>query len=700
MLYAILKSKSKVYKKSIFLSFFIALSIFLPSVAQKNPSIKIVAWVKKDRILLRFAPNTQLAWEECNHTGFKIERVTLNTKPKSNFIISKILLTPTPIKPAPLQNWKTIINTEEYAPIAAQAIFGNSFEVGNNGGLAQWITKARESENKFGFALFAADQSLEVAKYMGLYFADTSIEDNQKYIYKIYSLHTLSGLNIDTGYVLVNSAKKDQLLPPISLAAQSDVKRITLSWNAQLYENNISSWYLERSDDGGNTFKLLTPKPIVYIKNNSIKTPYLIWSDSVSKTGFNYFYRIKGKNIFGELTPPSTVVSAFAKAVIEANPNIISITPLQDSKAIITWKFEPKFAHFISKYSIWIAPTYEGPYQQIEVTDSLTRSKTVESLFLSNYYKVIATNIYNEPISSFPILYQPEDYTPPAIPKSIKWTCDTNGKVTLTWQKNKEIDLLGYRIFRSNGKNLEFTNITSVIKTDTFFIDSLYAKALTKKFYYKIIALDIRLNKSNYSELIEVKKPDKIPPTAPVFTSFSANDTSIFLNWSSSKSLDVVYHKLMRSTDSLLGFKTIFQTKDTTKFNKFNDLLSDKTIQYFYKILAVDEDSNVSVSYKTAKLKLTDKGIREALKNISFTVDRDSQTITLKWGNLSSKITDIVIYRYEKSTSPRLYKRVSAKQNYFVDEKLKLNTTFYYRLQALHSDGGKSILSDEIIVNY
>ncbi len=38
---------------------------------------------------------------------------------------------------------------------------------------------------------------------------------------------------------------------------------------------------------------------------------------------------------------------------------------------------------------------------------------------------------------------------PPAVPSGLKAVVDSNGVVTLTWNKNSERDLMGYKIYRA-----------------------------------------------------------------------------------------------------------------------------------------------------------------------------------------------------------------------------------------------------------
>ena len=65
--------------------------------------------------------------------------------------------------------------------------------------------------------------------------------------------------------------------------------------------------------------------------------------------------------------------------------------------------------------------------------------------------------------------------------------------------------------------------------------------------YYYVVSLDKRKNQSQPSEIIEIEKPDKVRPEAPVFAEYKLEDTGdITLKWHKSHSDDAVLHQLFR----------------------------------------------------------------------------------------------------------------------------------------------------------
>src|ERR1041384_4345337 len=114
-------------KEAFIISYCLILNGF--AFAQQTPGVKVLAKVKKGAIFLRWAPTNSEAWSIANQRGYQIERFLITRK---NEVIRKperTLLTPSPLKPKPLAQWKNDVEKNDYSAIAAQAIYGSSFQV-------------------------------------------------------------------------------------------------------------------------------------------------------------------------------------------------------------------------------------------------------------------------------------------------------------------------------------------------------------------------------------------------------------------------------------------------------------------------------------------------------------------------------------------------------------------------------------------
>ncbi|GLR20037.1 hypothetical protein GCM10007940_46530 [Portibacter lacus] len=83
----------------------------------------------------------------------------------------------------------------------------------------------------------------------------------------------------------------------------------------------------------------------------------------------------------------------------------------------------------------------------------------------------------------------------------------------------------------SNSKNAEFGGRSIDYLPFSHFVDSISLKTLIKNIYYCVIAIDYSYNQSEASEILEVKRPDIIPPEASIFTDYNVSEEGISFKW-------------------------------------------------------------------------------------------------------------------------------------------------------------------------
>jgi hypothetical protein len=74
-------------------------------------------------------------------------------------------------------------------------------------------------------------------------------------------------------------------------------------------------------------------------------------------------------------------------------------------------------------------------------------------------------------------------------------------KVMFSWSSNKELDLIGYNIYRSETDSSDFVKINQAVITDTSIMDE--NMILGKYYYYILKAVDSDLNESNSSSIVK-----------------------------------------------------------------------------------------------------------------------------------------------------------------------------------------------------
>ncbi len=668
------------------------------------PAIKAIARTKKDSVILRWGPTAPLAWQLSNKVGYVIKRYTVMKDGvlEASAKTTSVRLTLLPIKPWPIEKWETVAKKDKYAAIAAQALYGKSFALSNpTGNTMQFVNENGDQENRWSFALFAADQSEAAATGMGLRFVDRTIKQNEKYLYRILVAQQHKNYPIDSGAIFVDPAEIFELPPPHDVKAEFGDLSVALNWNTLYYQSIYSSYIVERSDDEGKTFKsadnlsFTTTKPI---NGKDIQRAYYL--DSLRQNYKVYFYRVKGITPFGETGPPSEVVKGTGLGSANGIVPEVFLTHASDEGTVfIQWKYPNENLDKITGFTVGRASSAKGPF--INITTKILDAST--DYFIDkkpghiNYYVVRAIAKDGKTATSFPHLVQPEDNTPPAAPTSLQGRIDPSGKVTIQWANNTEPDLAGYRVFRANSSTEEFVQVTNQAIAINSFTDSINLQTLTKKIFYRVVATDNRFNLSDYSSMLGLARPDIVPPSASLFSRIESVGNKIELEWQHSVSDDVASYQLFRSGRGDTARTLIKELKNDITY--FSDSQVVPGNQYRYQLI-VKDSAGLKSTPSSISVNCIDNGLRSAVTNILSKVDREGRKIILQWTYPTDGLRGFQIYRAMGETPERLYKFLEPNQSQLIDKELRVNTTYAYTVQAIFKNGAASEISKPVMVTY
>ncbi|WP_433763341.1 fibronectin type III domain-containing protein [Flavobacterium ginsenosidimutans] len=653
---------------------------------EKKNEIQVIARVQKDRILLRWAVNTPIAWKKLNTYGYLIERFTVTRDNKTLTKPERVVLAEA-FKPEPVETWEKLIDANDNAAIMAQAIFGESFSVAGGDNLESIVNLSEEAEQRFTFALYTADKDFEIAKKAGLGFEDKNVKQNEKYAYRISSNVPEKELGIVYGGVFVSLKEYEPLPKPMDLTAHFTDNNTMLSWNFKILAHVYGSYYVERSTDKVN-YKRITEKPYTSLSQENSNNNRIFYVDSISNNT-SYSYRIQGISPFGELGPYSDVVSGKGKSLLKYVPHLTVKEFKDDSTVTLTWEFpeegNPEISSFELNRSDYDDDKYVKVLKNIPPKD---RSVTYNKLAGTNYFTITAIGKNGSSRTSFPMLVQPVDSIPPAKPIGLKATIDSLGVVKLSWTPNKEKDLLGYRIYKGNVAGEEFSQLTVSPHEKNTYEDKVVIKSLNDKVYYKIIAVDYRYNMSPFSETLIVKKPDVIPPTSPIFTKYEIIDGVVNLEWINSQSPDAKSHQLYRKENDQQQWELIWNGTD--KIETYQDKKTKEGNTYRYAIFAKDESGLVSNASPEVALLVPNYTVKQAVKGFFAQANINTKSIDLSWNYDENGVESFEIYKATNAEPLQLIQIVKSETRKLSDPTLTINTTYKYGIRALFKDGRTS----------
>ncbi|MBN8838108.1 MAG: fibronectin type III domain-containing protein [Sphingobacteriia bacterium] len=674
------------YKLKIYFTVFLAVICYAAQSQSPTQKIefKIQSFRDNNRVILRWAFNNAAQWRYVNTLGVNIERADDNSGKFKK--INKAVIRP--------------INTkEEFLKLDTN---GYTYR----GMLSIFNVPGKESKGDMDYQQYAmyyilTSYEIESAVLTGSAFIDSSVEAGKKYTYRITVANTKVPQINNSFFV---SDKNTDLPKSPAITPVFSNRSVSLAWDTKDVKDDYFASVLERSTDSIHFEKI--GQPIIKVSSPEEKPEdetKINVVDSIPNK-IKFYYRIRGLNTFGELGKPGDVISGKAYPDLNVSPFITGVDSTAPGKLTIQWELADSLFDATAKYEIYQSKRFDTNYVKIgEVVGAAANKKefSFTSKSLSTYFKVKAIgNRYNQTTESEPFLYQLIDSIPPAIPVGLKGSVDSTGVVTLKWEKNTEMDFLGYRVLRAQKKEDEFVILNATPQNITSFKDTLPMNQLNTVMYYKIAAVDARYNESAPTAYIEVKRPDLIPPAPPRMDSVKIRDNKIYIQWVKSFSKDVsgyiIYKKA--STDTTKTWRQLISVK--SQDTSYTDADVQPGATYYYSVQAVDE-GNLKSAISDPKSVYIEKAATalKGVKNIAPYVARQYKYIELSWQNNEPEANQYWVYRSSPGEELALVKVLPANIKRYVDEDVKNGATYKYAIKVVYKNG-KSSKMERVEVAY
>jgi hypothetical protein len=649
--------------------------------------------VKQDTVLIRWAPINTETMRLGLKFGYRIERIDKGSGAFEN--------NPT-------------LQTDMYAPgilrIAEYLESGNKLEQEYGSVINAFIQKDKLDETAeqqlFGILLLGSGADKKLLEMLGLISVDTKFARNKTYSYRI-GIPSKDGKSLQTSVTTDVNTSANTIEPKITTLlgeAQSKKERAYLAWNAAELLQDYSSFWIERS---------LTPDFATHTPVN--KRPYLFFRtdlepdkvlgdyvDTTVKQGNTYYYRVRGITFFGRPGKASNVVEVKIRRVLRGAIWIDSSAVSEDKRTITahyTLAQREKETDVASYVLMRSDSTYVG-YNLVGSTPAtgLKVSMTYTSPMLSgdrNYFRVGAVSVDNDTLfSDFKYVFT-LDQEPPSAPKGLQAKIDSLGAVQLTWDKNPEADIRGYRVFLANALHEEFIELTTEFAVEPRFADTLLLNNLTPTAFYAVRVVDLNYNNSAWSDTVEVIKPDTIAPVPCVLNGYRSLSNGMELTWVNSTSKDFGSSTLYRHEGEVF-VKVAAWTNELSMLVDTNLVAGNS---YGYHIETKDKSGN---SARSEQFYITfETGIREGVAQLTSEVDRAQQQITIKWEHPTDEVFHYKIYRIKNDGKLRIIKTLKgAGASEFVDTDLYINNTYTYKIKTLYQSGISSNFSQALEVVY
>jgi fibronectin type 3 domain-containing protein len=645
--------------------------------------VRVLARAYEDSIVIRWAPTDPVAWTLGKDSGYRITRIDY-TDPQHPV---SMMLGTTSFRPLTHdQMMATLDRNNKYAAIAAQALYGNDFQMTKDAptGFAKKIKQGHDALNfRYSFALQAADFSAPVASAIALRWVDKAVKKGIHYIYLI----TVNGSNknyiVDSAAVFLDNIKPAPTPAPDGLQGFSFDRQIELHWNRR-QAGNFSAYYIERSDDQGKTWQTLnklpyyttdqvptakstpgqatagngtpgqaaasTKKDSALRKVASILRDHQIYMDSIPLDYHDYYYRVRGIDAFAELSPWSATVILQGRDLTPPAPPVInSAKNPAGSQIDIAWTQRTP-APDLAGYYISRSNSIKGPFYPLtkkllpKTTTSFTDSAALPQL--PNYYVVIAVDTAKNVAASSAYPGYLTDTIPPAAPVRIAGSIDSAGIVHLHWAANREADIKGYKVYYAYGPKDQFAQLTTHALADTTFTDTISMKSLNRRVWYEVVAVDKTNNHSAYSAPVAIKKLVVIPPTAPVAGAIATKGHSVSIEWIESRSEGAAgYEIFRRSADTTWALIGGLHQDWTTHSLHFTDSSIATNTDYYYTAETIDSTGSRSARSFQVHVRSNVTDSLPLLNSLQAKLDSKQQHVRLSWQYKDTGDYFFVIYR-------------------------------------------------------
>jgi uncharacterized protein len=664
-------------------------------------SIRVLARPAEDSIVLRWAPTTPHGWRIGNRVGYLIERKTSGGE--------SVRLTPQPIVPwevEPWGEWMQKDSTNAFIGIAVYALYADTTLMGLADSLGQDTvgTNAERNANLFGYALFAADNEADIAAALGLRFVDRTVKRDVRYTYTI-TLARPQAYRVDPGTVEAATGTTAAGPAPQHLTANGGDGKIQLRWEPAP-RIAYSAYNVFRSENRGRSYVKLNATPIAIVIPTDRDVPALgVFLDTTIVNYRMYRYHVKGIDAFGESGEAAEIETFGRDLTPPPQPRVTNAEQVGAAKLRMRWEMSESPGD-LAGFNVMRSAYADSGYKKLNkrlLAPAVHEFVDEKAIDREPYYVISALDTAGNSALSYPLYGMLIDTVPPAIPTGLRGSVDSLGHVTLRWNRNREANILGYRVLRANAPDHEFTQLMGNVYRDTIFVDSIDVGTLTRYVYYRIAAVNARFGHSAMSAPIALRRQSRNLPTAPVFTDVVAGDRSVELHWavnSEDKLRSIVLFRRNGSPErAALGrWDTLAALPRSAR--SFVDRRVVQKMTYEYQVAVVDSSSQSIHAELAVQARPFDTGVRSAVRKVTAVFAKETNSIRLDWTYEAGEADKLffVIYRSVDGGEYISLKSVEGSLRTFADRALIGDGTYRYRLQAATQGGAESPLSDVVSI--
>jgi fibronectin type 3 domain-containing protein len=502
--------------------------------------------------------------------------------------------------------------------------------------LAPTLTESQQEGATLLVMMLKSLQSLPFSRYLGVAYTDTQVVEGQTYYYKVcrvvkgreQELEVTRPVRV-APFVPDVSPDSVKVLPKdgvVTITWQPDPMRF---WGVNIY----------RSSAADSAYRKVNELPLVASTRTGPdgKEGYAaeFYADATVSNSMAYRYRVAGIDFFGRETRQSEPVEV--SPTDKTPPLFPDKVAGQADKLLVNLTWDNRWqSDDMRGYHVYRGTSYYKPFERVSrllpAADSTYTDTVPESG--SYYYYVAAVDFAGNEGKSVKISVEVPDVFPPAKPAVIAIMADS-GRITITWRRNTEKDLLGYRLYRASDgvSSASYVPINPTPLTDTVFTDKLPFVA-KNYFYYRLYAIDRAYNRSEPADVAYARMPDVVAPQQPFIRQVRQEGSALVVEWIPNTDDDLMGYHLYR-------FEADKKPSEATQVNaallgagafRFTDRFPAPNVTYKYYLTAIDSSGNVSSpSGYYGGAMVAEEGSAVKVEKLKAKYSRRKKEVTLTW---------------------------------------------------------------------
>lgn len=441
-----------------------------------------------------------------------------------------------------------------------------------------------------------------LGRALGQEYVDTQIEPGASFEYRMTALRDGREDEIAQAGPLTHG-EAAEIPVPVDLVGEADDGAAMLDWSRakerEIAHGIVGYNVYQAVGDVTQPFVRVNTTPVMDIRLTTGADDAHAFRTSDLQNGTRYWFRITAVNTFGFESDPSEAVIVTPRDQ-QAPPEVANLVARTSPQAVLlTW--ESVRSDDLRGYELFRSSGDIEAFGRIAplAGRTLATAAHVDTAVAPGavyWYRVRAVDRDGNagPFSNAVQVYQRDLIPPPRVAELIA-DASQGGRVVLSWSAVDDPTFDDYTLERSLTPETEdefWFRITDHLDATTF-TDSLW-EAQQGEVSYRVAANDLSGNRGDWSQIVTVRPPDRVPPPPPLLRSIAVDGDTIRLGWNPSIAPDVAGYTIWRSRDKTGGYQQVTPVALPPDRTTYAERPGATSITYWYRGQAIDTDGNAS----------------------------------------------------------------------------------------------------------